>query len=373
MKHWRKKELYYLRTYYQDLSDKASDTDKIEIESTINSINYLLDEFSLYGKLGIPPLYKEIVASNYDFLKTYGWYAEDVRKLGNFFEDIPPYQVNDWQYIYTCEKGIFKFADNFYKFIGGHFYTIYKSLKKEFPEIVNFLRGTGAKGNAGLTYNIYKTDIVLFNIYVNNNAQDYVTMIHELGHGINIRMNGDVLGNVYKHCLGEVDGLFFELLANDFLAKYGLEEEGIKAHLAYFKNYGYIALMFSRKMTMMNELTKKQVEDKRIATAYLKRNFGKNRLEIKDTLNLDFGSYFKYIISYLVAIELYLKFYQDKDETLEILEKILSIKEDNAKGYLDYVKSLGIIPGLHLNSYFEKIWKEGSDYNEEGKVLRYQR
>lgn len=371
MRHWGKKELSYLKAYYQNLYDRAEEKDKIEIASTINSIDFLLAESTSRININLPPRLGDIILEDYDFLNIFGSYCQYVRYFSRIFEDTIPYQVTDWNYRYTSEKSILKFADIFYKIIGGKFYATYKSLREEFPDTINFLNIHNCNGTIGLTYNIYKTDIILFDIYVCNNIQDYATMVHELGHGINLKANGDVLGETNKYCLSEVEGIFFELLACDFLEKCGLGSEGLKSHLAYYKNFGYISLMYTRKLDMMNDLLQHQAVNKRIAVSYLRENYGKNKKEIKDTLYIAFESYFKYIISYLVAIELYIRYYQDKDTTLDTLWKILATKSLKPEEYISFLKSLNIIPGENLVIYRDEMLKKEEREDERKRILRY--
>ena len=80
--------------------------------------------------------------------------------------------------------------------------------------------------------------------------------------------------------------------------------------------------------------------------------------------------YMHYIISYLTAIELYL-IYQDKpDKALELLFNIITVRMNDSKSYLDYVRSLGIEPGKNFDSYIRILFEKAKEL-KDGKSLRY--
>ena len=80
---------------------------------------------------------------------------------------------------------------------------------------------------------------------------------------------------------------------------------------------------------------------------------------------------YHYGISYLTAIELYMIYLSDPQIALDLLLKIIKVKDLTSDGYLNYIKSLGIIPGSHIKEYVDLLINRGKELGY-GKRLYYQ-
>ena len=87
-------------------------------------------------------------------------------------------------------------------------------------------------------------------------------------------------------------------------------------------------------------------------------------------MNTYVRDYMHYIVSYLTAVELYLIYQDNPDYALSLLFKIINIKQDSSKEYLDYIRTLGLEPGKHFDNYIALLFERAKEVKDE-KSLRY--
>ena len=66
----------------------------------------------------------------------------------------------------------------------------------------------------------------------------------------------------------------------------------------------------------------------------------------------------EYLASYMIAIELYMLYKEDKDRALDVLKRIILLDDMSEEEYYSNIKKLGIIPNFSLRSFERDLQKE---------------
>ena len=379
MQRWNIEYLKKLHAKYERLSVHTDDpTLSLEYESTANSILDIIDRYdamvhkkvSLTGGLEVSS-HKSIVSSDFSIISDYGYYCPYVRMLSEYddYLDIKP--NTDLPIIDSGVNRIVRLSSDFYKRFNGVFSDTYKNMSKSFRDTLHMRKITGSTITAGQTYSVYNTPITFFELGYNNTIQDYVSAIHEFGHGISCNINPSAMWDFGKYCFIEVDALFFELLGTDYIGeKLDRKKDAFDINMHVLKDYIYSAMLISTKLDMYSECDRFDLNNKRFVKQYLSKEVGLNNLGVRDVMNTWIRDYMHYIISYLTAIELYLIYQSNPDKALDLLFNIITVKKDSNKEYLDYVISLELEPGKNFDTYLQILFERAKDVKDE-KSLRY--
>lgn len=379
MQRWNIDYLKKLHTKYARMADEVQDPNlSLEYESTANSILDIIDRYntmvhkriSLTGGIEVSR-HKSIVKSDFSIISKYGYYCPYVRLLSDY-NDLLDIKPNiDLPVIDIGVNRIVRVSSDFYKQFSGVFADTYRNMARSFKDTIHMRKITGSTITAGQTYSVYNTPITFFELGYNNTIQDYVSAIHEFGHGISCSLNPNAMWDFGKYCFIEVDSLFFELLGTDYIGdKLERKKDAFDINMHVLKDYIYSAMLISTKLDMYSECDRTDLNSKRFVKQYLSKEVGLNKLGIKDVMNTWIRDYMHYIISYLTAIELYLIYQYNPDKALNDLFSIINIKKDNNKEYLDYVISLGLEPGRNFEVYLQLLLDRAKEVNDE-KSLRY--
>lgn len=379
MQKWNISYLKQLYTQYSKLSiDTEDPTLSLEYESTANSILDIIDRYdemthhkrNFTGAVEVSS-HKSIISSDFSIISDYGHYCPFVRLLSEYEDTLSIKPNTELPVIETGSKRIVSISRDFYKQFGGVFSETFKEMSLRFNDTIHMKKLTGSTITAGQTYSVYNTGITFFELGYNKTIQDYVSAIHEFGHGISCKINPNAMWDFGKYCFIEVDSLFFELLGTDYIGeKLGRKKDAFDINMHVLKDYIYSSMLISTKLDMYCECDRFDLNNKRFVKRYLSEEVGLNKLGISDVMNTYVRDYMHYIISYLTAIELYLIYQDDPGYALELLFKIITVKKDSSKEYLDYVKLLGLEPGKNFDKYIALLFERAKEVKDE-KSLRY--
>ena len=379
MQRWNIEYLKRLHAKYENLSILTEDPNlSLEYESTANSILEIIDRYnSMVHKCrnifsGIEfSKHKSIIESDFSIIRDYGFYCPYVRLLSEY-DDILDIKPNiDLPIIDSSTNKIISISNQFYEQFKGIFSETYNNMASNFKNTIHMRRITGSTITAGQTYSVYKTPITFFELGYNHTIQDYVSAIHEFGHGISCNLNPEAMWDFGKYCFIEVDSLFFELLGTDYLGeKLNRNKDAFDINMHVLKDYIYSAMLISTKLNMYSECDRYDLNNKRFVKQYLSKDVGLNNLGVSDVMNTWVRDYMHYIISYLTAIELYLIYQTNSDKALDLLFNIIQTSKDNNKAYLEYIISLGLEPGKNFDNYLHLLFEKAKEVKDE-KSIRY--
>lgn len=377
---WDVKEISSLIKEYRKLYKcELDENEKEEYLGTLYSLRELKDYYkSIINKTGgfrVSSFYslqkhssiKDTVFNDLRILESYGMYTTFLREFTSLidFRDVP-YQ-DELRRIGTIETDIVNLTSSFYKGMSRDFYEPYRELASNFRTRLKFIHSKNLYDYTGNTHPVYGTSRVYIDVVRNNSFQDYVSLLHESSHGITSLVNQDIMLDFSKYCFIEVDSIFFELIGTEYVgSKLNKEEDAKRIRLAIFRDYLYNAYILCLKMDMYSILNEKEYSKKKHVRTYL-MDLGLDKEEIDDVVNTSMQDYLHYIISYLVAIELYMIYIVDKDYALSILYKIINMRNMGTTEYLEEIKKLGIIPGKYVMDYYGIII-EGSGVKYGKKI-----
>lgn len=379
MQRWNINYLKELYNKYYNLSVVTTDpTLSLEYENIANSIFNIIDRYDelvtkrikLNGSVERVN-FRRVIEDDFSILDNYGIFCPYVRRLDELGECLEVRPNSELPKITVSTHKILTVSRSFYDSIGGIFASKYVEMAKRFKDTLHIRKLPQKVVTNGQTYSVYNTDITFVELGVNQTTQDYVSAIHEFGHGISCAINPMAMYDYGKYCFIELDSLFFEMVGLDFLSSnLSLEKDSFDIKIQVLKDYIYSAQLICSKLDMYDSLSPDQLYEKRNVKNYLFNEIGYNKLGANDVMNTYIRDYLHYIISYLTAIELYMIYQSDKSLALDLLHKIIITKQEFPIGYLNFVKSLGLEPGKSFNDYLEILFNKAKDLNDE-KSLRY--
>ena len=348
MKFYNSKELLKAYITNRKLAKREQDPVKeLKYENRANSIRYVLELNS--PTLDIVRNHRRILSSDVEYLHTFGEYAPFVREFAGYEQiEIP----NKKPYETKVDLGrLLLHTRNFYKQLKVKYYNNVYSIMADNDSILRMI--SNKKGRySGIVVPLADNKSFFIKVETNGTMQDYVSFIHEFSHVNSALINPDHT-SYNKSCLFEVDALLMEMIYLDFNnSKY--DNEAIYSKIDIFNDYIYSARIVCEKMNLLAERSEKELRDKSYLEIYL-MNKGYSDEEIKDILYTGIEEYYNYIYAYMVAIEIYFKYLEDKEKGLNLLEEVINLTCEKPSEYIDKITKLDINIGEHINAYRDKL------------------
>lgn len=290
---------------------------------------------------------KENIKENRFLWEEISLFIESAKEFPNL---IPVSKTNS-----LSKKDILDLTHDFYKSALDSmlFHNFLKFFRKRYTHI-KFVRGTGIENNLGEAMCIPSLRESFISITRYYEIEDVLSTIHEYSHALSTSLN-------YMHLLNttycEIDSLFMELIAADYLENIFKDGEAILA-----KTYGYeaqysIADTLKRKIDIIKAeehffpdgfKSNKELKECAKRYCYLENDEVDNLIQ-----NIDYS--FNYPISYLFAIELYKLYQEDKDKAIYYLKKIIYLNCKTDLEYYGELKRMGLIPNLHTREFNKEM------------------
>ncbi len=381
MYNWNLDDLKKLQKLYEKKARMCTDVNlQLEYESVVNNILDIIDNYNYMTQpsssiQALPFVQKnnhfDVVNDDLGKIRLYSSYFPFIRRFRDMMDGTDVALQDDLQVFKTSQDGIVTLTTDFYHQYKGIFSSTYDSLADNFRNRLLFRKPSQDEKYGGNTYSVYRTTEVFIDCIKSNNVQDYISLIHESSHGITCKLNQDIMWDWNKYCLIEVDSLFFEMIGTDYASKLvGVQKDGVKTKIATFKDHLYSAGIICSKIDAYKQLSKKDLRNRRTISKFYKQEIGYDKDLTFDAMYSRIQEYMHYVISYLVAIELYMIYIKDQEKALDLLHKIIMLKNFDNKGYLLNIKSLGINPGENVKNYYELLLKEEGDLGY-GKKLQH--
>lgn len=251
-------------------------------------------------------------------------------------------------------------------------------MEKTLVEIMNFICDEELFTKFIRLYNFKKTHINLLggkNKNANKNVSFYITafnepysfankdltpkglimLVHELGHALKMLTNYSGVSydtEIYSEIISNV----FELLSTYYLAKNPRFHEFAKSWQAFYWN-DYLTL--TRKCLLQakfldtldyEEISFATLREFRHAASITTRD-SSYKCNYQELLKPVITSNLKYILGYIIAIEIVMLYDQNRNIGIEKLKALISIKDNiNAEEYLNHLLNI-ITPGKSLTAY----------------------
>ena len=246
-----------------------------------------------------------------------------------------------------CEHGKLELSDDeliglthdFYKSTDKYFYNKYLSFEKNKDRVLNINRDKDCEEGFILAFPISHSK------YIEVGADGFsesilVSLAHEIGHYIGSKINE---GRYFaEDVFVEIESLFFELISNEYYYKV-LGNKKFKENLI---DHAYSYHDYAKRIMAYKRVHDKVFEDLyKLDKPY--EYFGTLSKQDKDFKDIDVDYRMKYLVSYLVATELFEIYKDDKEKALHLLREI--IKPNHKK--TEYKR---ITDNIELNNNMKK-------------------
>ena len=216
---WDKKELISLRNKYNLMLKRThDDTKELELIDTVGSLDAILE--SMKERKSKPLNIRRINPKDtieYDllFLRDFGLFAPYVRGFAEGSRLIRDEEATISRNQDSSCK-VIRTVTEFYNNTNALFSNKYMSL----------LNGSNLRlkifdnrtREIGCTFPVLGTDIVYMYVSRINSLQDYITLAHEMAHGISYYMNPEDMMDEDRMIYSEAMPIFFEMISNDYVA-----------------------------------------------------------------------------------------------------------------------------------------------------------
>lgn len=357
---WNVEELKKIRFEHYKILDNATNSTMVEdAEMYISYLDELIELLNYYNgdeeeiTDDVKPSYQDTVKEDKILLDSFYAYTPFVNEFAKYYKKYIIEQTT-LPHFKTNPDNILKTTNQFYSKLGEPFSSTYRSLANTFDTRLQFFELLDRDATWGYTYFFPFTNDIFIKVSLADSLQDMSTMNHEAGHGIANMLNPFIALDYEKYGFSEVESLFLELIGDDFIAKkFNKPREMHMKRLRELKMYMEDAYYFSVKERMYNNLSRKEYKKRSIAKKYIQSITG---AKMADTvLNSDLTSPLQYLISYLTAIELYMKYQNNPEEALDKFYNIIMLEKMDVNGYMNAVQAMGIIPGAHLSEFVDRL------------------
>lgn len=347
---WNKQFLLKKRSLYKKLLKKCNDPEEeLKLTNTLYSIQYVLDFMYNTTVQQAPKIsFKDMWREESDFL--------------SYYEDLIPY-VSDFAKKYSNDE-FFDFRalrefrtdkDDVLKMTSEFYNTLDKRFAKPFNRVFDKNKQWVKYGNDNgdcYTFPIYYTNIILMLLSRYNTIEDYKTAAHEYGHSIDIMYNQEEIEDINRIPFAEVISIFTELINTPFLEEHFFSSKELLSYdINSFTKYLEIAIIANEKNNIANMFNNSKIFSNKQARKYLIDKVHMEEFGIDQVLNDPISANFSYVISYQIAIELYLIYLQDKKEALDIIYKFMLLKDCSVKDYIDFFSKSGAEIGKNTDQY----------------------
>lgn len=338
-----------------------SEKDPKKIETLRRDITILQDYIADY--------YDEEEEEKLKLLEAYDGVKENLGDIPFLWQDFKDFRdftkngINTFITIKNCtlsKDDLLDLTHDFYRSLDHYFYGHFMKTFYRRRDHIVFRSLQGKSPYKGETINIPSLKESFIEVKRDYTIDDVFTTIHEYGHATSSAINP--IHSLYPKILfSEVDAIFFELICADYLE-------------ILFKNGEPTLNKFSRHDTMCwtaDELAIKirlmEYERK------LKHNFTTNKAlktgakiacgvhpeEIEDILQdtKSIGNEI-YLTSYMLALELYKIFREDKEKALYYLRKFILMECYTEEEYYSNIKRFGLVPNLSTREMHQEFQNE---------------
>ena len=242
---------------------------------------------------------------------------------------------------------IFPFINDFYKSLGKKVYNAYLEVNRKDSLYINY--DEDIYSEEGYNYFVPILNKRYMMIGTGGDTRDVLaTLTHEMGHAIATVMNPK---RYYSDdFFTEIESLFFEMVGLDYYynqtddSMYSLQLKE-KVNNYFWNSANVLAMKRTSDKTFAN------MKDILSAERICEKELLKEGFDL-DELIIDVDDKIKYLVGYIVAVELFEIYKEDKDLSIDLLERIIN-RDKNISEYSSIVGN--ITPNKSLVKHLERV------------------
>lgn len=361
---WNKEFLLKKRSQYKKLLKRCCNPEEeIKLLNTLYSIEYVLDFMYSTEEESEKISFKDIRYNESDY---FSYYRELVPYISNFakkFSQDDFFEFRTLKHYNLSKDDILATTSMFYNSLDNRFSKPFNRMFEKNKQWIRYSKDN----DTCYTFPIYNTNIVLMLLGCFNTIEDYATTSHEYGHGIDISYNQAEIEALDRIPFAEVVSIFMEMINGQFLDEQCFSpKELLNYDINSFTKYLELGIIANEKNNITDMFNSSKLFSNKQAIKYLKDKVHMEDFGIEQVLYDPISEQFPYVISYLVAIELYLIYLEDKDEALNIVYNFMKMKECSIEDYVCFFKKSGAEIGKNTEEY-AKLLKKRNDIIKYGR------
>ena len=245
------------------------------------------------------------------------------------------------------QDDMFMLIHDFYKSCGKKIYNYYSKMEKEQDKYLNLRNDMGS--GEGITYSVPILNKRYIEIGINGNYKDSLsTLTHEYGHGIATFMNP------YRYISNdffiEIESLFFEYIGLDYYYR-ETNDPFYRNYLEDMINNNYWKANNIVAMKRVSDKTFNNMKDDKTSEKLCNRYLHKEGFDVND-ITIDLDTSMKYLFSYIVAVELFEIYKEDKCLAFDLLERIVN-RDSTLSEYASIYNT--VEPVKHMVKHIDRI------------------
>jgi hypothetical protein len=244
---------------------------------------------------------------------------------------------------------IFPMMHDFYKSVGKEIFNHFLTIDKDHDRYINFDKEI--ESSEGVTYYVPILNKRYYTIgSAGDNREILATLTHEYGHSIASIINPNRYFN--NDFFIEIESIFFEIIGLDYYYnitkdKYYSDLIVDKTNTYYWNANNVVAMKRISDKTFMN--MKDEISSIKLLKKYLNQEgFDEN------CITVDVDDKMKYLFSYIVAIELFEIYKEDKNLAIDLLKKM--INRDKEISEYESIHT-NVTPVKSLNKHLNRIMR----------------
>lgn len=302
------------KSCYQDVSCFLVNTPSIPFHRYIDK-NHFLPYLNYKSYIDLPLEVRKLIF--------------DSRKYLFDFSEVEDLDVDSF---YISNDDLVNMSDNFYKSLNnGKYYQFFREFTNKNNHLLRFVSDTCSSINADILTTFYPRFVPYFTIQRTNTYTDFISINHEIAHGIFARYDHYKFAFTESDLLCELEGDFFDYLLAKYLKENGYEHavrniELDKLNSIYFSFCDFILYHYAIKSLKRNNNIDHVLVNQEILLDGFETILDKSSLI--DSLQQSPKLNATYLISFLTSIELEEIYESDPEYAFYLLEKIRFNKED---------------------------------------------
>ncbi len=355
--------LVVLGSRLEELYSLESTTDVEEVDKINDTVEILESLIFDEGFSEVEANFGGIINYERDWLSSIEPYSSIYRLLANreymklSYKNVPLKKYSD--------KELLEIVGDFYgSVLDSELYRKFRAMYKKSNKYV-YMGELGEMEDDGDAIFLPYFNEVFIRVKRHNTMTDLGSLTHEYGHGIQYLTNFSRQLYNEKFMFSEIVSSFFEILIKDYLkANREFKNAAVANDIFYYNRRNLRARRVLEMIRLFHKWSEIDVFEEKGAKKKMNRDIASSQIfiprelqNIDDLLDANIPIYAPYIFAYVIAIEIFLIYSEDKKRGLELLKRIMEIELDLPNEvYYQKLMSMGFGKEESLEEY-EKVLK----------------
>ena len=367
---WNKDYLLKKRSQFKKALKNCYDIEKAnKLNEALYSVEYIMD--LIYGDSKdtiVRETFKEKIDNEKYYRQHYEILFPYISKFSDNFTNDELFSYHNLRQRSSDREKILGMTCEFYNTLDKRFSKPFNRIFEKRDQWVKYVDSI-AGNYPCYTLPIYHSNVILMLLTRTNSIEDFRSAVHEYGHAIDVSYNQSNIENLERLPFSELVSKFMELIDSIYMEDKGYSPaELLFSNINDFTQNLESAIVINEKNNIIDMVDRNKIYSAKQAVKYLKNDVQMKDFGIDQVLNETMGAHLPYVVSYLLAIELYLIYLEDKNEALNTVYSFIRLKDYSVSDYLDFFKKSGVEMGKNTDAYV-KLIKNKKDAINNGRYF----